>query len=82
MAITDTIQNPNLSGPYLRNVRYSLGLSKKYAAGLIGCSESTLARYESEGIRGTTEAQRIADICKAYVIRTQTVLDCAMVPIG
>lgn len=80
MPIKHMIQTPNLSGRYLSGVRKSRGLTRQQAAGRIGCSVTTLGRYEREGIRGTTSATTLGDIARAYGVRIQTIIDCAMVP--
>ncbi|MDO4403992.1 MAG: helix-turn-helix transcriptional regulator [Atopobiaceae bacterium] len=80
MSVERLIHTPNLSGSYLSGVRQTLGLTRKQAAERIGCSESTLRKYELEGIKGTTSATMLGDIARAYGIRLQTLIDCAMTP--
>lgn len=78
---TRRVTVPNESGPYLRGVRESLGLTRRQAAERIGCSVDTLARFENGGVRGTTSLFTVVDITTAYGISADTLLGHALTPL-
>ena len=56
----------NESGAYLRSARESLGLSRAEIAERIGCSTSTVARWERAGVTGRMLLTTIYLICREY----------------
>lgn len=59
---------PNASADILREARKSLGLTVGEAASRAGVSESTIRRYERNGMAGSTEFTRFLSVCEAYGI--------------
>ena len=68
---------PNRSAAYLRGARIGKGVSVKEAAHHIGCSESTLRRYEREGVRWTTGVSVISGLVGYYGLSADTL--CALI---
>lgn len=58
----------NGSADYLRETRLSLGLSRRQAAELAGCTAQTIGRYERRGMTGCVRYSRVMGICEAYGI--------------
>ena len=68
--MAEHIKAPNASGAFLRDTRLRLGMSQTEAAWAIGCSVSSLGRYERSGIPAGILVGRAFRICKAYGIST------------
>ena len=78
--ITLTGRPANRSGEYLRETRYRLGLSRKQAAELAGCTAKTIGRYERHGINGNIRYSRVMGLCEAYGISADHLLSLMMQP--
>lgn len=64
-----TINNPNASARYLKDIRLKRGETQTEAARGLGFSKSTLSRLECEGIKGTTRAVSVVfRLCTYYGI--------------
>lgn len=70
----------NRSGDYLRDTRHRLGLSRKQAAGLAGCTAQTIGRYERRGVTGSVRYSRVMRLCEAYGISADHLLSLMMQP--
>lgn len=70
----------NRSGDYLRETRHRLGLSRRQAADLIGCTPQTIGRYERQGISGHIRYSRVMGLCEAYGISADHLLTLMMQP--
>lgn len=66
------------SAAYMMEVRSSLGLSRREAAERIGCSVSTLGRYEREGLPRGIRWSKATGICKSYGISADRLLSVIM----
>lgn len=55
--------NFDLMGERLKKTRIARGFSVKKAAEKIGCSPSTLRRYETQGIK---DLLKLSEVCNAY----------------
>lgn len=70
----------NRSADYLRQTRIKLGLSRKEAAALAGCTAQTIGRYERQGIKGSVRYSRVARLCEAYGISADHLCSLIMQP--
>lgn len=70
----------NRTGEYLRTTRLHLGLSRKQAAELAGCTTQTIGRYERRGITGSVRYSRVMRLCEAYGISADHLLSLMMQP--
>ena len=70
----------NRSADYLRQTRIRLGLSRKEAAALAGCTAQAIGRYERNGISGHIRYSRVMGLCEAYGISADHLLSLMMQP--
>lgn len=71
----------NKSADYLRTTRLKMGLSRKQAAELAGCTAQTIGRYERRGITGAVRYSRVMGLCEAYGISADHLLSLMMQPV-
>ena len=72
------MQDNITTAEYLRAARIDKGLTISDAARLAGLSESTVRRYETEGISGRCLLMNVLSVLEAYGINChiQDLLDC------
>lgn len=80
MVASTVSKGANKSGQYLRTVRVGLGLSRRQAADLIGCTPQTIGRYERQGISGHIRYSRVSGLCEAYGISADYLFTLMMQP--
>lgn len=66
--MSDAARRPNRSAELLRSAREAKGLSIGEAAALVGCSRSTVARWERDGFTDGTPVSSVASAALAYGI--------------
>lgn len=68
------ITTPNESARYLVQLREDRGLTRAQAAEAIGCSTSTLARWERHGLSGHIRFWNLMHLANAYDVSVDTLL--------